>query len=101
MFSRRGQRSPDDPSVVPVEETLEAAASRSVEEAPRRDGRLVATHAVWLCACETMDESPIWLIYALGEDGIGWQRFPVGMDVSDVVEAEHLTGGHPSPESVL
>jgi hypothetical protein len=23
------------------------------------------------------------------------------MDVSDVVEAEHLTGGHPAPEGVL
>ena len=101
MFPRRGQSSSEDPNVVPVEEILEAAATRSVGEPPRRDGRLVVTHAVWLCACETTDESTIRLIYAVGEDGIGWQRIPVGMDVSDVVEAEHLTGGHPAPESVL
>ena len=58
-------------------------------------------HAIWLCACETMDESPLWLTYTVGEDGIGWQRIPAGMDVSEVVEAEHLTGGHPAPEGVL
>lgn len=101
MFSRRGQRPPEDPSVAPVEELLDAAASRSTEEAPRRDGRVVVTHAVWLCACETMYESPVWLVYAVGANGIGWQRVPDGTRESDVVEAEHLTGGHPAPEGVL
>jgi hypothetical protein len=61
----------------------------------------VVSHAIWLCACETMQDSPIWLIYAVGEDGIGWQRLPGGMRERDVVDAEHLTGGHPTPESVL
>lgn len=101
MCSRHGQPPPEDPSVAPVEELLEAAASRSIGEAPRRDGRLVVTHAIWLCACETLDESPLWLIYAVGENGIGWQRLPDGTNVPDVVEAEHLTGGHPAPEGVL
>lgn len=87
--------------MAPVEQILEATASRSVEQPPRRDGRIVVSHALWLCACETMDESPVWLVYAVGEDGIGWQRIPPEMEVSDVVEAEHLTGCHPAPERVL
>jgi hypothetical protein len=101
MFSRRDPRPPEDPSVGAVEEILEAAATRSVGEASRRDGRLVVTHAIWLCACETLYASPVWLIYTVGEDGIGWQRVPDGTAESDVVEAEHLTGGHPDPEAVL
>jgi hypothetical protein len=69
---------------------------------PRRDGRLVVTHAVWLCACETLADSPLRLIYALGDDGVGWQRInDYRLDVSDVVEADHLTGGHPAPVGVL
>jgi hypothetical protein len=99
--SRRGWVPPEDPSVAPVEEILEAAASRSGRQAERRDGRLVVTHAIWLCACETLYESPLWLIYAVGENGIGWQRIPHGTDLSDVLEAEHLTGDHPDPAGVL
>lgn len=102
MFSRRGQSPPEDPSVAPVEELLEAAASRSEGEASRREGRLVVTHAVWLCACETLDDAPLWLIYALGDDGVGWQRInSYQQEVSDVVEADHLTGDHAAPEGVL
>jgi hypothetical protein len=48
-----------------------------------------------------MQDSTLWLIYAVGDGGIGWQRIPDGRHVPDVVEAEHLTGGHPAPESVL
>ncbi|WP_459985504.1 hypothetical protein [Nocardioides sp. AN3] len=59
------------------------------------------THAVWLCACETQYESPVWLIYAAGEDGIGWQRVARWTGDSDIVDAEHATGGHPAPEDVL
>ena len=102
MFSRRGHTPPEDPSVAPVEEILEAAASRSVGEVARREGRLVVTHAVWLCACETLEDSPLWLIYAVGADGVGWQRIDgYQQEVSDVVEADHLTGDHPAPEGVL
>lgn len=101
MFSPRGRTPPADPSVAPAEIILEACASRSVGEPSRRDGRLLVTHAVWLCACETMDGSPVWLVYAVGEEGVGWERIPAGMDVPDVVEAKHLTGGHPSPGGVL
>jgi hypothetical protein len=102
MFSRRRHTPPEDSSVAPVEEVLEAAASRSEGEVPRRDGRLAVTHAVWLCACESLDDSPLWLIYAVGDDGVGWQRIDdLRLDVPDVVEADHLTGGHPSPGGVM
>src|SRR4051812_7935330 len=105
MFSRRRQPlegpPPEDPSVGPVEQILEAAASRSMEEPRRRDGRIVASHAIWLCACETMDDSPVWLIYAVGDDGIGWQRIPDDTEEVDVVEAEHLTGCHTAPGDAL
>jgi hypothetical protein len=102
MSSRPGDTPPEDPSVAPVEEILEAAASRSGGEVPRRDGRLVVTHAVWLCACETHYDSPLWLIYAVGGDGVGWQRIDGWrLEVSDVVETDHLTGCHPAPEGVL
>jgi hypothetical protein len=37
-----------------------AARARTASRSPQRDGRLVGEHAVWLCACETMDDSPIW-----------------------------------------
>ena len=101
MISRSSHPPHEEPRVAAVEEMLEAAASRSGGEAPRRDGRLVVTHAVWLCACEDLNEPPEWLIYSVGEDGVGWQRIPDGTDESDVVEGEHLTGGHTSPEGVL
>lgn len=92
-----------DADVAPVEELLAAVASSSTQEPARRDGRVLTTHAVWLCACETFDDAPTWLIYAVGDDAIGWERVPEGpgVDVPDVVEAEHLTGGHPSPGQVL
>lgn len=103
MVTRRGGAPPlEDPSVAPVEEILEAAASRSSEEVPRRDGRLVVTYAVWLCACETQDDSPTWLMYAVLDDGVGWRRIEDHrLDIPDVVEADHLTGGHPAPGGVL
>lgn len=50
MSWRRDQIPPEDPNVASVEEILEPAASRSEGEVPRRDGRLVVTHAAWLCA---------------------------------------------------
>jgi hypothetical protein len=101
MLSHRGQTPPEDPSVAPVELIFEAAASRSIEEPRRQDGRLVVTHAIWLCACETLDRSPVWLVYSVGADGIGRQRVPGGTRDADVVEAQHFTGCHPAPEGVL
>lgn len=102
MSTRFGSLPPgEDPSVAPVEAILQKATSRTSEEAPRRNGRVVATHAIWLCACETMADSPVWLIYTVGEDAIGWQRLDDRQEAADVVDAKHLTGAHPDPEAVL
>jgi len=101
MFSRPRLPPPEDPSVALVEQILETTASRSIGEPTRRDGRLVVTHAISLCACTTEYESPVWLLYAVGEGGIGWERIPDGTHESDVVEAEHITGCHPAPGGVL
>lgn len=90
-----------DPSVGPIEELLDAAASRSSGEVERRTGRVVVSHAVWLCPCDTDDDAPTWLVYARGDDGIGWQRVEDGVDMRDVVEAQHLTGCHLDPDAVL
>ncbi|MCO7237823.1 hypothetical protein [Aeromicrobium sp. CnD17-E] len=99
MPSRR--RVSMDPSVGPVEELLDAAASRSSGEVERRAGRVVASHAIWLCPCDTDDDAPTWLVYTRGGDGIGWLRVEDGMDLGDVVEAQRLTGCHLDPGAVL
>lgn len=92
-----------DPEVEPVEKMLDAAAARSSIEPGRWQGRLVISYAVWLCAYSEKD-APTWLIYATDDGGVGWERVPEGPgspDISDIVEAAHLTGGHFSPEDVL
>lgn len=93
-----------DPDVEPVEKMLDAAAARSRIEPVRRQGRLVVSHAVWLCACSAEGDAPTWLIHATDDGGVGWERIPEGPgspDISDVVDAEHLTGGHFDPVGVL
>jgi hypothetical protein len=91
----------EDPSVGRVEAILRESAARTIDVPPRRNGRLVVEHAVWLCACETMDGFASWLIYSVGADGVGWQRLDHRQDVADVVDATHRAGGHPSPRAVL
>ena len=89
------------PSVSAVEQLLALASARSSEVPPTVGSRLSVSHALWLCACETEEPSERWLIYAIGEDGIGWRRLEPRQVAQDVVEATHLTGDHPSPEAVL
>lgn len=90
----------EDPTVALVERIFEEAAFRSGAERPLPDERVAATHAIWLCACETMDDSPVWLIYATEDGGIGWRRLGES-DLSAVVHATHLTGCHSDPSGVL
>jgi hypothetical protein len=103
VFSRRSDPPPppEDPAVAAVEHILDAAAARTLTGPPKREGRLVVEHAVWLCACESTEDAPTWLIYDTVADGIGWRRLGDGLEAADVVEANHLAGGHPSPEGVL
>ncbi|KAA1425005.1 hypothetical protein FE697_003680 [Mumia zhuanghuii] len=100
MLSRRDRPQPEDPSVALVERILDAAAAPSVGAQALRDERLVATYAIWLCACETLDDSPVWLLYAIGQDSIGWCRLGE-REISEVVDAAHVTGCHPEPAGVL
>lgn len=72
----------EDPDVALVEQLLRAAALRAIEIPPLRNGRMVVSHAVWLCACETPDASPTWLIYAAGRHGVAWQRLLPGQDAA-------------------
>lgn len=48
-----------------------------------------------------MDEAPTWLIYEEVDHGVVWCRVPDRADVSDVVDAESIAGGHTEPGAVL
>lgn len=92
---------PEDPCVTPVERILAAAAERSADVAEKRDGKPVVTHALWLCACVTENDAPIWLIYDTGDAGVAWRRVPDRVQALDLVEARFSAGGHVDPAEVL
>jgi hypothetical protein len=93
----------DDPAVPLVEDLLTSAATRHAFKEHKVDGRQVATRALWICACETMQDSPTWVIYDSPDgSGIAWCRIPDGpLDIEDVVDARRVAGGHTAPERVL
>ncbi|HET7355317.1 MAG TPA: maleylpyruvate isomerase family mycothiol-dependent enzyme [Nocardioidaceae bacterium] len=84
-----------------VEEFL--AFSMSTEADPAEPPRPALDGAVWICACVSDGQSPVWLI----EDGtaagtIRWQRVPEGTAVSELVAADvPVAGGHADPANVL
>ncbi|CAN5165282.1 hypothetical protein BH09ACT10_BH09ACT10_11250 [soil metagenome] len=41
-----------------------------------RDGRAVVDRAVWFCACVTLEDAPIWVIYDTEDGNFGWRRVP-------------------------
>ena len=84
-----------------VEEILEAASSRYPSPARAPDGRPLASHALWICACVTMDDAPTWLIYDTDEDGVAWCRVPDAVEPLDLVDARLSAGGHADPSEVL
>jgi hypothetical protein len=104
MFGRAHAPRPseDDPAVPVVEQILSAAAARNPAKQQQVEGRRVATRALWICACETINDAPTWLIHD-DADGIGiaWCRVPDGADVGDVVDARLIAGGHTDPGDVL
>lgn len=61
----------------------------------------VVEHALWICPCMSDASTPVWLIYEETEGTLKWCRIPEGSDVSDVVEARFIAGGHADPGSVL
>lgn len=97
---------PDDPHVHEVEQCLDRGAGRL--DLGRRSRwirrsepvRPTAELALWLCACNTYQESPGWLI--IGDDeSAAWCRLPDGMEVRDLVDVQHAAGGHMAPAEVL
>lgn len=99
MFGRKGSSPPEDPAVGPVEEIFGRSATYRV---PPQSSRPVATkQALWICACVTMDDAPVWLIYEDGDQALVWCRVPDGSDIPDVVDAELIAGGHTDPAGVL
>ena len=68
---------------------------------PARDGRAVVTHALWICACVTLEDAPTWLIHDLPDDGLAWRRVPDTVEPLDLVDARRTAGGHADPAEVL
>lgn len=93
---RRRENAALDPDVGPIEELLEAAAAR--HSAGAWQGR--ALHALNICACCTLDESPDWMIYST-KSGVGWRRLPIKLPEREVVHAPLEAGGHAAPAQVL
>jgi hypothetical protein len=100
MFGKKGPPPPEDPAVAPVEALLRKAATfRDVSGL--RNGPVSTTHALWVCACVTTDEAPIWLVYEEKDSGTVWCRVPDEADIEDIVDAERIAGGHADPGDVL
>jgi len=102
VFGRSSfSKTPEDPSVAVVEALLDAAATHLAATALSHGSRPIATHALWICACVTLEDAPIWLIYEDTDGGIVWCRIPDEAEAADVVEAEFSAGGHANPGDVL
>ncbi len=61
----------------------------------------MAAHALWICACITVDDAPTWLIYDTLSGELRWLRVLDGVDVQNVVGAQLSAGGHADPADVL
>lgn len=102
MFGRtRSSRPSENRSVAPIEAILDAAAVRNLSPLRLLEDRPRAAHAMWICACETMDDAPTWLIYDTNDDEIVWCRVPDALEPLDLVDARLSAGGHADPGEVL
>ena len=97
----RSSRPSEDPSVAPIEAILEAAAARNSSPMRLLEDRPRAAHAMWICACETIEDAPTWLIYDTNEGEIVWCRVPDALEPLDLVDARLIAGGHADPGEVL
>ena len=84
-----------------VEAILEAVAPRMARPTQFGKRRPGAAYALWLCACETLDDAPVWLIYESEEEGLVWCRVPDGAEISDLVDSRRIAGAHTDPAEVL
>lgn len=87
--------------MAPLERILSTAASRRPGSVPPDGEKAAATHALWICACVTFDDAPIWLIYDHDDDGIVWQQVPYEAEPLDLVDTDHIACGHADPADVL
>jgi len=102
MFGRKGSSPPKDLAVAPVEALFNRTATyREFTHPMQSNEPLATTHALWICACVTMDDAPIWLVYEDGDQGMVWCRVPDRVDISDGVDADVIAGGHADPGQVL
>lgn len=63
--------------------------------------RIMARHALWICACVTLRDAPTWLVYDDHDGRVWWCRLPDGVAADEVVDAQVSAGGHADPGSVL
>lgn len=84
-----------------VERILARSAAAEPLNDPVPKDRVAANHALWICACVTVDESPTWLIYDTPEGGVAWRGVPDGVEPLHLVDAAHTAGGHADPAEVL
>ena len=99
VFGRGASREPEDHSVAPAEAILDRVATRASLDGSRTHA--VAVHALWICACVSMDDAPTWLIYDETDGTLRWCRVPGGLKASDIVDARFTAGGHADPAGVL
>lgn len=95
---RRTQRDLMDPAVVEVERILAEKVPTKQRSTSTREG---AEHALWICACITVDDSPTWLIYDTPDDQLVWMRVPDSVEPLELVDARVSAGGHSDPSDVL
>ena len=103
MFGdKKSYRAPEDPAVALVESILGAAAAPiAIDATPTQGSRVTVRSVLRICACVTIHDAPTWLIYDGDDGGIGWCRFPDGVDAEDFVDARLWVGGHADPDGVL
>ena len=101
-MKRRPQSLPDeDPAVAPIEHILAAAAPARTAPTDPTENRVAVANALWICACVTDDDAPIWLIYESLAGKLVWHRVAGGIEPLDLVNARHSAGGHAEPGEVL
>lgn len=83
----------------PVETILDRMATRATVAADAT--HLLAYRALWICACVSFDDAPTWLIYDDLEGTLSWCRLPVGIEVSELLDATFIAGRHADPSGVL
>lgn len=100
MANRQAPDYPEDPAVAEVEAILEERTDGEYVPAAR-DRPLRVESLFWICACITLDDSPIWIIFQATGHGLHWCRVPDEEGFSSYADSKAMMGGHADPRSVL